>query len=300
MIDQGAHCALHFDAPSLATCNRCGRFCCQTCLAEREPPLCSACAPTVLDPFGMRGRSFDLLATFVTAFKLVWAELPKLLALVALFALPAAALQTALVSAGDDLQTVSASIRLGNLYDLFPGLVGTQAMLALLIARSEGRALSLGGALSEGLGNWLPAVRARILSALWVILFAFMLLVPAFWKSAMLMFSTIAALRSQDRNSLEASESLVRGRFWECFGFGLLAVAVCYVPMFLVLTAVGIGFDALGVPRYPVEVVTDVIERISVDVAMTSILYVAYVTLHRTAQVPLAPMRWRSVPPLSS
>lgn len=37
-----ATCALHFDAPSIATCARCGRFCCSTCL--RAGSTCDDCA----------------------------------------------------------------------------------------------------------------------------------------------------------------------------------------------------------------------------------------------------------------
>lgn len=294
----GARCALHFDSPSLATCRRCGRFCCQSCLRETEPPLCAECAPAMLDPLGLHARSFDLAAAFVIASRLVWAELPRLFVLVVLFALPAAALQTLLVGAGDDLKTVSSSIRVGNLYDVLVGLIGSQAMLALLIARAEGRSLSLGAALGEGAGNWGRALGARMRSVLWILLFAVLLVIPAIWKTTLLMFSTITVLRSQDRDALEASAAVVRGRFWLCFGFGLLVTGVCYVPMFLALTVVGVAFEALGVPRFPLEVVTDVIERLSVDVAMTSLLYVAYVMLRRTAGDPLEPMRWRTTPPL--
>ena len=36
-----ATCAVHFDLPSIATCTRCGRFCCATCL--RGDYLCNEC-----------------------------------------------------------------------------------------------------------------------------------------------------------------------------------------------------------------------------------------------------------------
>jgi hypothetical protein len=34
-------CAVHFDAPSVATCRRCGRFCCRSCLPQLE--TCTEC-----------------------------------------------------------------------------------------------------------------------------------------------------------------------------------------------------------------------------------------------------------------
>ncbi|MDP1826436.1 MAG: hypothetical protein Q8L48_24420 [Archangium sp.] len=296
---EGPRCALHFDAPSLAPCQRCGRFCCQTCLVEREPPLCSACAPSVVDPYGIHARAFELVPAFVAAFKLVLAELPNLLALVVIFALPSAALQVALVGTGDDLKTVSTSIRIGTFYEFFVGLVGAQAMLALFIARSQGRRLSLGAALNEGVQNWRRAAGARFRAGLTIFAFALLLVLPAFWKMTMLMFSSIAVLRSHDRDALDASEQLVRGRFGLCFGFALAAIGVCYVPMFIGLTIIGVLSEALTLPRFPMEFVTDVVDRFSQDVAMASLLYVAYVMLHRTAGIELAPMRWHRVPPLS-
>ena len=299
MIDaQGARCALHFDVPSAAPCSRCGRFCCQSCLVEQNPPLCAACAPTVTDPFGLHAAGFDFVPAFVIAARLVWAELPKLLVLVVLFAIPAALLQVGMVGTGDDLKTISSSIRLGNLYDAFVGLIGAQAMLALLIARSEGRSLSLGGALGEGLGNWGRSLNARIRAGLWILLFAVLLIVPAFWKGTMLMFASVAALRTQDRDPLQVSEMLVRGRFGLCLGFGLLAVGVCYVPMFITLTLVSLVFEQFGLPRLGEELITDVLQRFSVDVMMTSLLYVAFVMLHRNAGEVLDPMRWRKTPAL--
>lgn len=294
----GAQCALHFDVPSQAPCRRCGRFCCESCLVEKEPPLCAACAPTITDPFGIRARAFDPVAAFTIAARLVWAEFPKLMAVVLLFALPAAVLQAALVGSGTDMSTISSSIRVGNLYDAFIGLIGGQAMLALLIARSDGRSLTVGAALGEGMGNWGRALNARIRAGLWIVLFAVLLILPMFWKATLLMFASVAALRSQDRDALAISETLVRGRFWQCLGFGVLAIAVCYVPMFIALTVVGVVFEQFALPRFVEEFLTDVMQRFSVDVAMTSVLYVAFVMLHRDAGESLAPMRWRTTPPL--
>ncbi len=297
-LSEGPRCALHFDAPSLATCTRCGRFCCQSCLVEREPSLCSACAPTVIDPYGMRAGGLDFVPAFLIASKLVIAELPRLLAIVLLFSLPAAAVQIALVGEGDELKTVGTSIRVSSVYELFVGLVGAQAMLALLIARGEGRRLSLGSALNEGLQNWARAVGARFRSGLTVLGFTLLLILPGFWKATLLMFSTIAVLRSQERDALEASENLVKGRFGLCFAFGLAAVFVCYGPMFVLGAAVGLALEALSLPRFPLELATDLIDRFGTDVAMTSVLYVGYVMLHRTSGHELAPMRWRRQPPL--
>ena len=128
--------------------------------------------------------------------------------------------------------------------------------------------------------------------------FTLLLVIPGIWKATLLMFSTIAVLRSQERDALEASESLVKGRFGLCFGFGVAAVFVCYVPMFMFGAVVGLVFEALALPRFPLEIATDLVDRFGTDVAMTSVLYVGYVMLHRTAGLELAPMRWHRVPAL--
>ncbi|MDP2273812.1 MAG: hypothetical protein Q8K32_23935 [Archangium sp.] len=299
---EGARCALHFDAPSLATCQRCGRFSCQTCLVVTEPPLCSACGPAVVDPYGLHSSSFEFVPAFVIGFKLVMAELPRLLALAAIFAVPAALVQMVLVKEGDDLRAISSSIRVNSLYEFLVGIIGAQAMLALLIARGEGRTLSLGGAFNEGMQNWTRAVGVRFRSGLIIFGFALLLLVPAFWKSTLIMFSSIAVLRSRDRDALEASESIVRGRFWLCLGFGVSAIAVAFVPMIVLESIIAVVFELLSVPRFPHELLTDFVDRFLTDAVMTSVLYAGYVMLHRTAGVELAPMRWWSarVPPLPS
>lgn len=116
----------------------------------------------------------------------------------------------------------------------------------------------------------------------------------------MIMFSNIAVLRSRDRDAIDASEAIVRGRFWRCLGFGLSAIAVAFVPMIVLESIIAVAFDALGVPRFPHELLTDFVDRFLSDVVMTSVLYAGYVMLHRTAGVDLAPMRWSSkVPQLS-
>lgn len=41
-VNVASKCAVHFDAPSVATCRRCGRFCCASCLPQLE--LCTECS----------------------------------------------------------------------------------------------------------------------------------------------------------------------------------------------------------------------------------------------------------------
>lgn len=49
-------CAVHLDAPSVATCRRCGRFCCRACLPQLETCTeCVARAAAELPPLEARG-----------------------------------------------------------------------------------------------------------------------------------------------------------------------------------------------------------------------------------------------------
>ncbi len=252
-------------------------------------------------PLRLNSSSFEFVPAFIIGFKLVPAELPKLLVLTAIFAVPAALMQMVLVKEGDDLGAISSSIRVNSMYEFAVGIIGAQAMLALLIARGEGRTLSIGGALNEGMQNWSRAVGVRFRSGLTLFGFALLLLVPAFWKATLIMFSSIAVLRSRDRDALAASEAVVRGRFWLCLGFGSSAVAVAFGPMIILESIIAVVFEELSVPRFPHELLTDFIDRFLAGVVMTSVLYAGYVMLHRTAGVELAPMWWSSsrAPPLS-
>ncbi len=295
-----AACAVHFDLPAARTCTRCGRFCCSGCLSPEHDGLCVTCAPMLADPFGFTTRSFDFVTPFTAAVKLVWAELPKLLLLVALFSLSSALLQVALVPDGDDFKSIATSTRVSNLHDALLGLIGVQAILALLIARGEGRSLSLGAAFKESLGIWGRTLVARIRAGLWILLFVLLLVVPGIWKATTFMFVSIAVLRSQREDPLEASAALVRGRFWQVFGFGAVAFVGLYLPMFIVIMVLNLGFEAVGAPRFVSEYASALVAGFFVDVAMTAVLYVAYVMLHRTIDQPLGPMRWREVPPLAT
>lgn len=46
MSDAQAMCAVHPEAPSVVTCHRCGRFCCERCMAPGQP--CNECVARAL------------------------------------------------------------------------------------------------------------------------------------------------------------------------------------------------------------------------------------------------------------
>lgn len=283
-----ARCSLHFDLDAVGTCTRCGRFACASCMPEAG--LCTSCAPLVSDPYSLV-RPLEHFAAVRIAMQLVLAELPKLALLSLMFAAPAALLQTAAVPAGDDLNAIARSSRVANMFEFFIGLIGSQAMLALLIARAEGRVLSLGGALREGALNWRRAVGARFRSGLWILLFTLLLVVPGIWQAVMLMFANVAALRTQNVDALEASRRLVKGRFWSAFG--LAAINLMALVGAIVLVGVAAIFtEEVALPRLATEFFDDFVVRFTTDALMGSLFFVGFVMLHSSAGIPLEPMRW--------
>ncbi|MFO0595623.1 MAG: hypothetical protein U0228_09970 [Myxococcaceae bacterium] len=292
-----AICSTHPGVPALGACARCGRFVCDVCTVELQPRLCTTCANTLGDAWGLRGRSFDLLHAFRTGLGLVLAEAPALIVLALLFAGPAAALQL-LVPPGDDLKTLSASIRLTNLYDTLVGIIGAQAMLALIIARAEGRKLGLFGALRESVSNWGRAVGTRIRAGLWIFFFALLLLIPALWKGTMLLFTAVAALRTQRDDALRTSESLVEGRFWPVFVFALALFGAFDLPVLVGTTVLGAVLGEVeAVPRFVLEYVPDFVARLG-EALNLGVLYAGFVMLHHDANLDLPPMNWVTDPPL--
>lgn len=292
----GATCATHPELAAARTCARCGRFCCDGCLSGPERAYCTECASRFSDPWGLH-RSFEPVHALVTGVKLALSEWPRVLAVAALFSVSGAGLQVLLAPDGNDLRAMSLASRVSNLHDALIGIIGAQAILALLIARGEGRALSVGAALREGLGIWGHTLAARIRAGLFILGFMLLLIIPGLWKAVMLAFVTTAALRSRGDDPLEVSESLVRGRFWLVFGFLLLAAGALYVPMFLVLFAVGFVTEVLSAPRLVHEYLSELISRFFIDGLMTGVMYVAYTTLHHLIGRDMGSMLWREPPP---
>lgn len=290
-----ATCALHFDATAAGTCERCGRFACETCLGDGA--FCTECAPQAMDPYGMN-RRLDHFEAVRIALRLVAAELPKLALITLLFSLPVAFAQS-LVPEGDDFKTLALSYRISNLFEVFMGAIGTQAMLAILIARAEGRSLRVGAALMEGVGNWRRFIGARIRSGLWIVFFTLLLVLPGIWQAVLLLFTGTAALRVTDVDALEASRRVVTGRFWSAFVVAVLSLA-SVVAVVVVTTIIALVLDETSVPRFVPELLTELATRFATDAVGGAILLVSFVMLHVDAGVPLEPMRWREPPPRQS
>ncbi|MDP1918880.1 MAG: hypothetical protein Q8L14_21705 [Myxococcales bacterium] len=292
--DDGAHCALHVEAVAVGVCSRCGRFCCQGCVAEQGPVLCPACAPAVADPFELRTHALEYGYPLATGFRLVGLEFPRLALITLAFSIPNVVLQE--VTSRFGLRQTS----IETIYDGLIGLIGAQAMLAVIIARAEGRALSVGGALAEGLGNFGRVFGAKFRSGLIIAVFTLLLVLPGIWKATLFMFVGIAALRTTSGDPLKLSEALVRPRFWWCLGYGLIIVGVVYVPMMLIIAAVELGTGALSLPPVAGHVLSEVFVRFLDSAVMSGLLYTVFVMLHGPAGLTLPPMRWRAEPPAAS
>lgn len=291
-----AQCPTHPEAEAVGTCARCGRFACQACVAEDAPLVCADCAPAVTDPLGLKRRAFDPLSPIGHGLALAVRELPRLALISLIFAVPAGALQAQIT--GDDLGAIGQSWRVTSLYDTLVGVIGSMAMLALLIARAEGRQLALSAAFRESLWVWARVIGAWFRSGLQVLGFTLLLVVPGIWKGVLLLFVTVAALRTRD-DALEVSERLVRGRWWPVFGFVVLAAVLLYLPAVALQVVASLALEALGAPRLVDEILSDWINRVALDGANAGIMLAAFYALHHTAGTALPPMRWVTNPALA-
>lgn len=295
-----AQCALHPEAPAVLTCTRCGRFACASCRSSAASQLCVACAAAHADPLGLAGKPYELGTVLVSGTRLFFKALPRLALIAAVFTVPAALLQVALVSSGDDFKSVASSVRVSNFYDATLGLVGAVASLALLIAQAEGRTLSVGAALSEGLGAWSRAFVTRLRVGVWILLFLLLLVLPGVWKGVTLMFASTAVVRLRHVDPLARSQALVAGRFWTCLLLALITAVGVFVPVAMLAGGVGLVLGMFEAPRLVEEFLTDWLGRVATDGLLSAWLYVAFVLLHRAAQLTLEPMAWREEPPLAT
>lgn len=290
-----ATCALHFDATAAGTCERCGRFACETCLGDGA--FCTECAPQAMDPYGMN-RRLDHLEAVRIALRLVGADWRTLLSLVLLFSGPLVLVQDWLANRAY-WYSFSRSLQIKYAYDFVIGLIGAQAMLAVLVARAEGRSLGVRRALAEGVGNWSRALGASVRALAWVSLFGVIFVVPGLWQLVKVLFVGVAAMRTRDRDAVEASRQLVNGRFWRVASLALIVVGVTVVGGVAGVLVRWLAWR-VGLHGLPNRVLSDLVARTATDVVGTAILLVSFVMLHVDAGVPLEPMRWREPPPRQS
>lgn len=295
-----AQCSLHPDSPAELSCARCGRFCCTYCVFERQTSICRTCAPAI-DPYQVRGRRLDPLHGAMTALKLVREEWPSLLIIAVLFATPLAVFDFLLERrGGDETRLMIRSIQLSAIYDTLFGIIGTLSMVALFIARLEGRRLSLGQALREASLRWMRGVRTSIRVSFTLFFFTLLLIVPGIWKLIMFAWTTVAIMRVSG-DPVQASEALVRGRLGQTVLYGLVAT----LPVAFLNGMFGIALEMVAesfeLPLVGPRIITGILDWALAESFALAMLSAGFVMAHRDAELPLESMTWNvAQPPLAN
>jgi hypothetical protein len=220
-------CPEHPERPSLATCERCGRFLCEDCAVTREPPRCAACHARVGDPLGILSQPFSVDRAFSHGWKLFRTALPSLLPVALVYGIPGG-----LLSHFFDSDSDRGALLLERLYELTAGTMATGACLALLVGVAEGQRVSVPRALRQGITAWPSILGATIRQGLYVLLYGLLLIVPGIVKGVTFSLCTQAAFREPGRDALKNSEQLVTGRRWEVFGMLVGAYTLVFALLF--------------------------------------------------------------------
>lgn len=242
---EGAVCPQHPPRRSVGACARCGRFLCAECRAQDAPPTCADCLARSRDALGLGTQGLTAGGTLRLAFALLRATAPVVAVVVGL----GGALSAAIDLGSEQLPSAVARA-VDRTYGFTIGLALQTAVLAAMLTVSQGRTLSPGAALGEGLGAYGRVLKARVLSGLMIGLFALLLIVPGVLKALSLAFVTILAWR-KDPDPLAASTRLTAGRRWALLGVLTVAFLVFFVALAVPLVGMEVtaeNFPALRVP----------------------------------------------------
>ena len=254
-----AVCPEHPESPSVAPCDRCGRFLCDACLASRTPPRCSACQAIARDPFGFLTQPFAIGTALSIGWKLFSRALPSLLPFALLVGIPSGLLTHAIESSGAEVRT---SLQVGRFFDATVGLLFVGAALSVMVGIAEGAPRNFGAAFKEGFSAWPRMFGARFRSGLWILLFTLLLIVPGIMKAVSLAYVTEAAFREPNQDALENSKNLTDGRRWEVFGLLVLTGVIVFVaslPVGVIGTSLAESFPATNMG---VNILIDVVVRV--------------------------------------
>jgi hypothetical protein len=221
-------CPEHPERPSLATCERCGRFLCEACAVTREPPRCADCHARVGDPLGILSQPFSVDRAFANGWTLFRRTLPSIIPVALLFGIPGGLLSH-VVESNPSLASRSSSF--DRIFDGTLGLVATGACLALMVGVAEGQRVSFLQALRRGFSSWPGLFGAAFRQGIQIIGYALLLIVPGIIRGVTLSLSTESAFREPGRDALQNSEQLVTGRRWEVFGMlaGSITISLAVV-----------------------------------------------------------------------
>jgi uncharacterized membrane protein len=158
--------------------------------------------------------------------------LPQLLPIALLIGIPGGLLTHAVELAGIGFR---GSLQISRIFDVTFGLIGTGAYLGLMVGVAEGAPRGAGAALKEAMRVWPRLFGARFRSALWILLFTLLLVIPGIMKAVALAVVTEAAYRERRSDALDNSSRLTEGRRWAVFGL----FALCFTPAVMILLALG-------------------------------------------------------------
>jgi hypothetical protein len=278
-------CPEHPERPSLATCERCGRFLCEDCAVTREPPRCADCQARVGDPLGILSQPFSFQRAFAHGWTLFRQALPGILSVSLLFSIPGG-----LISYYADLYTSSplSSLRWTMIYEGSVGLIAIGAFLAMMVGLAEGQRVGVSGALRQGLAAWPGLFGASFRQSLQVMLYSLLFLVPGFIRASTLYLSSEAAFREPGRDALQASTALVTGRRWEVFCLLVASYALNFMAVIFLSVGVGITTELLPSTTLGMEVLLDAGGRIG-QAFTTAVGLAAYYGFKSLHGEPLAP-----------
>lgn len=137
---------------------------------------------------------------------------------------------------------------LGGLIAFAFNLLAQGALVRATIDHSEGRATSIGQAISTGLAMILPLLALGIISAVCIGLASILLLVPGI--ILFVMWSVAAPALVDERpgiiGALRRSRELTKGFRWKIFGLFLLLLVIMWIALIVIgLVAVGTGSTGL-------------------------------------------------------
>lgn len=282
-------CAAHADVAATATCTRCGRFVCEACTFELEPVLCTTCEATAGDPLHLKHREFSVGGALLDGAKLSLLEAGPMLVIALAFAIPSVVIE-ALIPAAPG-QMFATSWRFSVLYENLVAFIGSQAVLARLIARAEGRVLSVDDALSLSLKTWVRCLGANLRSSIQVLAYSLLFLLPGVRRAVQLAFVDIAVLRST-KEPLQVSTQLVEGRGWPVFGLVCASFATTWVPALLVTAVLGTAGEMLELVR-PAALLSGWVLNVS-GMVQSSVLLVGYYGLAHSKAEPLPVLPFRA------
>ncbi|MFP2930378.1 B-box zinc finger protein [Pyxidicoccus sp. 3LG] len=252
-------CPEHPDLPSVATCERCGRFLCETCAVTRSPPRCGDCHQRLGNGFGVLTEPFSIGQSLSGGWRLFRHALPTILPLALLFGIPGGLFTHFLESNTEDAVRIW---RWTSIYESLMGNLGIGTWLALLVGIAEGQRPRAAEAFRQGASAWPRVFGASFRTNLQVVLLMLLLVIPGLVRSVTLFLSVESAFREPGRNGLETSARLVDGRRWEIFGLLLVA----YLPPVIVTVALAFiaGFFSEFVPAsgMAVAIVVDAAGRV--------------------------------------